>query len=540
LAKLDLLNLTLTQQKRQAVAALNFIKITQEKSEKAFTIDDLYTNVVKALTDDLFMDSSALLRINFKTRKISLLASSGLRTNLKYLKLDENVSKQEILEPTLVNSKSSPQSFHTFVINSFQFPYFVWYPITDEEDGTLILFVGNRIEDLMSKQPFSQASLETFGAISSVILLRRDNIVKTQEMLRRKEERIDFLAEISKTSPISVIATDVNARVTYCNQATEKLYGYKAEELIGKDPGMLNAEHNADEIQKGIKDAVRQRKIWRGELLNKKKNGDLFYMHASIFPVLDKDGNFIAFVGFQEDVTERKRAEDERKRLLEQVRESQEQLQSLSRRLLEVQDAERCDLAHELHDQIGQNLTALGINLNIMHSQLLEQLDQKTTARLEDSMKLVEETIESIRNMLVELRPPVLDDYGLLVALRWYSERFSGRARVSIILQGEESISRLPPAVEMALFRIFQEALTNVAKHARASQVNVTLKEVNRMVQLTISDDGVGFDSTDRRLREKPGWGLITIEERAKALCGNVYVKSTPGKGTQVIVRLPC
>lgn len=539
MARLDLLNLTLTQQKRQAVAALNFIKIMQEKVEKAITTDDLYSNVVKALTDDLFMDSSALLGINFKTREISLLASSGLPENLKCLKLNENVSKHEILEPTFVNSKSFLQSFHTFVIDSFQSPYFVWHPIADEEDGTLILFVGNRVEDLMSKQPFSQVSLETFGAISSVILLRRNNIANILEMLRRKEERIDFLAEILKTSPISVIATDVNARVTYCNQAAEKLYSYKAEELIGKDPGMLNAEHNADEIQKGIKDAVRQGRIWRGELLNKKKNGDLFYMHASVYPVLDKDGNFIAFVSFQEDITERKRAEDERKRLLDQVRESQEQLQSLSRRLLEVQDAERCDLARELHDQIGQNLTALGINLNIMHSQFLEQLDLKTTARLEDSMKLVEETIESIRNMLVELRPPVLDDYGLLVALHWYSERFSERARISIILQGEESISRLPPAVEMALFRIFQEALTNVAKHARASQVNVTLKEVNRMVQLTISDDGVGFDSTDRRLKEKPGWGLITIGERAKALGGYLCVESVPGKGTQVIVKVP-
>ena len=309
LAKLDLLNLTLTQQKRQAVAAFNFINVMQEKIEEALTIDDLYSNIVKALTTALFMDSSALLRIDFNTRDIFILASSGLTENLKYLKLDENISKKEVLNPTFVNSKSSLHAFHTFVVKSFEFPFFIWHPIVDEEDGLIVLFVGNRFEDLVSKQPFSDANLETFRAISSVISLRRDNIVKTQEMLRRKREKIDFLAEVLKASPIAVIATDIDGRMTYVNPATEELYGYREEDLVGKDPGMLNADPNAGEIQKEIVDTVRQEKIWRGELLNKKKNGDLFYIHASIYPVLDKKGNFIAFVGFQEDITERKKTE---------------------------------------------------------------------------------------------------------------------------------------------------------------------------------------------------------------------------------------
>src|SRR3972149_7124561 len=156
IAKLDLLNLTLTQQKRQAVAAFNFINVMQEKIEEALTIDDLYSNIVKALTTDLFMDSSSLLRIDFNTRDIFILAFSGLTENLKYLKLDENISKKEVLNPTFVNSKSSLHAFPTFVVKSFEFPFFIWHPIVDEEDSLIVLFVGNRFEDLVSKQPFSE------------------------------------------------------------------------------------------------------------------------------------------------------------------------------------------------------------------------------------------------------------------------------------------------------------------------------------------------------------------------------------------------
>jgi two-component system sensor histidine kinase UhpB len=206
-----------------------------------------------------------------------------------------------------------------------------------------------------------------------------------------------------------------------------------------------------------------------------------------------------------------------------------------------VQETDRRFLASELHDQIGQNLTALSINLNIIRSQFSEEVDKKIVDRLEDSLKLVEETIERTRNVMAGLRPPVLDDYGLAVALRWYTERFSERTGVATILQERELSPRLPLVVETELFRIVQEVLTNVAKHADARQAIITLERVDGMVQLVISDDGVGFNPAVLwQLKEQPGWGLITIEERAKALGGDVYVKSAHGKGTQVIVQVPC
>ena len=310
LARLDLNNLNLTLQKQQALAAFNFIKIMHEKIEKAFTVDDLYESIIKALYTDLSMDSSALLKINYKTKKVSVSVSEGFSENIKVLKFNTGFKKQELLTPTFINSNSSLQPFHQWIKKSFSIPYFVWYPFTDGKDETLVLFVGNKIEDMMFRQPFSATSLETLGAIASVILLRRDNIIKTQEMLIKKEEQIDFLAEILKTSTISVIATDKDLKIIYVNPATENLFGYTKEELIGKNSNMFSAETLAPDIQKTIDNTVREGKVWRGEILNKKKNGDLFYIHASVYQLLDKQENFLAYVGFQEDITERKQAEE--------------------------------------------------------------------------------------------------------------------------------------------------------------------------------------------------------------------------------------
>jgi two-component system sensor histidine kinase UhpB len=176
-----------------------------------------------------------------------------------------------------------------------------------------------------------------------------------------------------------------------------------------------------------------------------------------------------------------------------------------------------------------------------MKSYFGDEVDKKITNRLSDSLKLVEETMERIRNVIADLRPPVLDDYGLGVALRWYIERFSERTGVATVLQEEELLHRLPLGIETAIFRIVQEVLTNVAKHAQASQVNILLESKNGIIQLAITDNGIGFDTADvRKLKEHPQWGLITIEERAKALGGLISVESMPGKGTRIIVQVPC
>lgn len=159
---------------------------------------------------------------------------------------------------------------------------------------------------------------------------------------------------------------------------------------------------------------------------------------------------------------------------------------------------------------------------------------------LDESLTLVVNTVEGIRNAMSELRPPVLDEYGLAAALRWYGEHFAERTELVTVVRGEEMVPRLPPETEIALFRIAQEALTNVAKHSRAKKVTIALKGRAGSVCMRISDNGVGFDpKSQRQSGPDDKWGLITMRERAEAIGGHLRVETASGKGTRVIAEVP-
>ncbi len=227
----------------------------------------------------------------------------------------------------------------------------------------------------------------------------------------------------------------------------------------------------------------------------------------------------------------------ENAKLFHTISERRAEVHALAARLAEAEEGERKRLARELHDQVGQNLTALGINLNILRSQVGTTAGPEVQSRLDDSFRLVDQTTERIRDVMGELRPPVLDDYGLVAALRWYAEQFSSRTQILAEVQGEEPAPRLRAPVEIALFRIAQEALTNVAKHAAVTRVRVGVETTDATVRLVIADDGAGFDPS--RLEDRPRWGLMTMSERAKAVGGQCTIDSQPGEGTLVVIEVP-
>jgi signal transduction histidine kinase len=223
----------------------------------------------------------------------------------------------------------------------------------------------------------------------------------------------------------------------------------------------------------------------------------------------------------------------------EALRLSEKRLRELASRLQKVEETERKELAHELHDRVGQNLTAMSINLNIIQNQLPADVLEKVGARLTDSVVLVEEIAKHVRDVMDDLRPDVLDDYGLVPALRWYGSQFGKRTGVPVSVQGDDLPLRLPEEIESALFRISQEALTNVAKHAEAKEVVLTIEKMENMVCLTIKDDGKGFDiSSNQKTGERPGWGQLIMQERAQAIGGGFHVDSVPGKGTRILVEV--
>ena len=225
----------------------------------------------------------------------------------------------------------------------------------------------------------------------------------------------------------------------------------------------------------------------------------------------------------------------------EGLRTSAEQLQALSRRLVDVQESERRQFSRELHDRVGQNLTALSISVDILKTQLPGNGNEAFRSRLDDAAALLESTAGAIENVMSELRPPMLDDYGLLPALQWYANEFSSRTGIEVMVDGDERIERMTQASEIALFRIMQEALNNVAKHAHARRVHITLEHSDTQFIMSVSDDGVGLDPAPTPVsRRRPGLGMVTMRERTQAVGGQFEIGAASGRGTRVVVRIPC
>jgi len=226
-------------------------------------------------------------------------------------------------------------------------------------------------------------------------------------------------------------------------------------------------------------------------------------------------------------------------RLYEAVRLQHEQLRDLTYRLGEVEESERRELARELHDKVGQNLAALGISLNILKAQLSQDAPGQVRSCIDDCLDLISETTARIRDVMVELRPSVLDDYGLLSALRWFGAQFSSRTNIQVKVEGDENKDRLGISIENAFFRIAQEALTNVAKHAEASQVTISLDAGDGHCRMTISDNGKGFSRDKSLARSDVGtWGLLAMHERALRAGGRFQIETDFGKGTKVVVEV--
>jgi two-component system sensor histidine kinase UhpB len=260
------------------------------------------------------------------------------------------------------------------------------------------------------------------------------------------------------------------------------------------------------------------------------RDGTYRWILSRATAVLDDVGRPVLLQGAHVDITERKLAEEN---LLELTRE----LRDVSRELARVEEAERRRFAQELHDTIGAALAALSINMTIMSAQVGVDNSFGMEARLKDSILLLDDTTDVVRRLMAELRPPVLDDYGLEAALRWQCELFAERCGFCFTVDVYGIAERLEPELEIALFRIAQGAITNIAKHAQASNVEVMLNIQRHSALLTIADDGVGFvPNLARGQKLKPTWGLVSMRERAQALDGNMKIVSAPGGGTCVEV----
>lgn len=218
--------------------------------------------------------------------------------------------------------------------------------------------------------------------------------------------------------------------------------------------------------------------------------------------------------------------EKERQRYIDQLR-------GLAARLVEVEEEQHRDLARELHDRVGQNLSALMMSLDIVKGRLPADGVAELRERIDDCRVMLEDTMTHVREVLADLRPPLLDDFGLLSALRDYAQRYTKRHGIPVLVSGNDLQRRLGHAEETALFRVAQEALSNTAKHAQASEIRINLSDAGFM---EIEDNGIGFAIGNPQAR--PTWGLIGMRERMQSIGGTLQVDSRPGGGTRVVARI--
>jgi PAS domain S-box-containing protein len=311
-----------------------------------------------------------------------------------------------------------------------------------------------------------------------------------------------------------------------------KLLGYSAAEMGSTTESWTSRVHPDDleRVLAEVDQSTRERRNYDLEYRFRHRDGTYAWMHDRGVTFVSPEGTLVRIIGVFVDITERKQAED-------RLRELANELRRLSERLIEIEEIERRRINRELHDQIGANLSALTLELELIRKRLPQQSPAEIRERLDDASRLVSEVVQHARNVMADLRPPALDDYGLLAALRAYAEPLSIRIGIPISVGGDEILPRPSAAAETALFRVAQEALNNAAKHARAGRIDVTLMADERRVKLMVADNGIGYDRTGRSPTAE-GWGLRTMRERAAALDADFTVESEPGKGTRVTIEL--
>ncbi len=224
-----------------------------------------------------------------------------------------------------------------------------------------------------------------------------------------------------------------------------------------------------------------------------------------------------------------------------EIKEANRRLRSLTMRLTDVEESERHHLARELHDRVGQDLGLLDVQLNIVKQALPAEADPQLVTRLDDALLLLSDVATHVYGIMAELRSPVLNDYGLVAALNWYGSQFTQRTEIQVVVTGDEASKRPNSTIENALLRIFQEALTNIAKYSQATLVSIQVEQDDQWLRLTIKDNGIGFsvEKWQKPSQDGRGWGILSMRERAEGMNGRFVINSKPAAGTKIIVEVP-
>ena len=342
----------------------------------------------------------------------------------------------------------------------------------------------------------------------------------SQELEGQVRERTREITSILKYTPAVVYIRDGNGRYTFINSRYEELFGRSNEELRGKTVDDVFPKEFADRFRASDRRVLAEGRPCQVEESVPHKDGVHAYL-ATKFPIYDEKGVTIAVCGISIDITE--------------IRKARDQMRRLSDSILASQEKERATISRELHDELGQVLTALHLDAFWLRDRLKE-VDAGASERAQAMCRLIDRAIDEVRAMATRLRPGVLDNLGLVDALEWCIGDFEKRSNLSCVFRHFD-VPKVDDRIATAAYRIAQEALTNVARHSHATRVDVSLRTAGDLLSLAVEDNGQGFEPGE--LSSSKGLGVLGMRERAELIGGTLAIRSRPGEGTSVRLTVP-
>lgn len=473
----------------------------KEKAEKAILASEAkYKELIEQASDGIFISDSTGRYIDVNTSACKMLG----------------YEKEELL-----NMSGSDILYHAADIENLHKSYDAL-----KSGESYIREVTLRKKDNSPLEVESSSKMISDGRFIGIVRDLTERKKVAEEILSSKRQFQNLVENITGVYWVNNLETH---ETIYISPSYETIWGKPVKEIYENPMAFINSIHPDDmnlvmasyhSLTETLKENITYRII--------RPDGELRWISALVNVVPDSKGNKLEY-GYAEDITERKKAAEEIKANSELLRELYSYQQN-------IREEERTHIAREIHDELGQQLTGLKMDLFWINRKL-QPADNAISEKLLSTLALIDTTIETVRRIATELRPSILDDLGLVAALDWQSDEFEKRSSIKVDFSSKLQEALVMPDIATALFRIYQELLTNVARHSKASIVKAAIWQEGEKLYLKVEDNGQGFDMSN--ILNKKTLGLRGIKERTSLIGGTYEIKSNPGSGTSVLISVP-